>query len=83
MNEKYIINQATSALISYFHNGYEYSHVIEGKDIFIAYQSPDEIVKNSFLHLGSSLKGAIKSARLILKQNYKVPLCLSIHIIFT
>ena len=78
MKEKYIINKATSALISYFHNGHEYTHVIEGKDIFIAYQSPDEIVTNSFLHLGKSLKGAIESARLILKQGYKLPLCLSI-----
>ena len=77
MNKKYIINQATTALISYFYNGYEYSHVIEGKDIFIVHQSPDEIVRDSFLHLGSSLKGAIESARLILKQRYKLPLCLS------
>ena len=30
MNEKYIINLATSALISYFDNGYEYTQVIEG-----------------------------------------------------
>jgi len=61
MNEKYIINLATSALISYFENGYEYTQVIEGDDIFIIRQSPDHIVKASFLYLGSSVEGAIES----------------------
>ena len=83
MNEKYIINLATSALISYFENGYEYTQVIEGDDIFIIRQSPDHIVKASFLYLGSSVEGAIESARLILKKRYMLPVGLSIkHNIF-
>ena len=48
MDEKYIINKETSALISYFHNGYEYSQVIEGKHMFTVRQSPDKIVSASF-----------------------------------
>ena len=77
MDEKYIINKETSALISYFHNGYEYSQVIEGKHMFTVRQSPDKIVSATFLHIGSNLKGAIESARLILKKSYKIPICLS------
>ncbi len=83
MNQKYIINLATSALLSYFDNGYEYTQVIEGEDVFIVPQSPDEIVKASFLYYGSSLDGAIESARLILKKRYMLPIGLSIkHNIF-
>ena len=83
MNEKYIINLATSALISYFDNGYEYTQVIEGDDIFIIRQSPDDIVKASFLYMGSSVEGAIESARLILKKRYMLPIGLSVkHNIF-
>ena len=83
MNEKYIINLATSALISYFDNGYEYTQVIEGEDIFIIRQSPDDIVKASFLYMGSSVVGAIESARLILKKRYMLPIGLSVkHNIF-
>ena len=59
MDEKYIINKETSALISYFHNGYEYSQVIEGKRMFTVRQSPDKIVSATFLHIGSTLKVAI------------------------
>ena len=41
----YLINCETSALISYFQNGFEYTQVIEGKLSFLVSQSPDEIVK--------------------------------------
>ncbi|WP_338470924.1 competence protein ComK [Niallia sp. XMNu-256] len=77
MNNKYLINIRTSALISYFENGYEYTQVIEGENIFIVPQSPDEIVKTSFLHIGSTVEGAIESARLILKKKYMLPIGLS------
>ncbi|WP_338472800.1 competence protein ComK [Niallia sp. XMNu-256] len=79
MNNKYIINLATSALISYFDNGCEYTQVIEGKEVFIVPQSPEEIVKDSFLHYGKSVEGAIEAARLILKKKYILPIGLSIH----
>ncbi|WP_338449612.1 competence protein ComK [Niallia oryzisoli] len=77
MIESYLINLHTSALISHFSNGYEYTLVIEGMESFIVRQSPDDIVKATFLHLGSNLEGAIESARLILKGKYKVPIGLS------
>ena len=79
MIKTYIINLATSALISYFENGYEYTQVIEGEEIFIVEQSPDEIVTNSFLYIGSSVEGAIESARLILKKKYMLPIGLSVY----
>lgn len=79
MNDTYIINLTTSALISHFNNGYEYTQVIEGENVFIVPQSPDEIVKASFLYYGSSVEGAIESARLILKKRYMLPIGLSIH----
>ncbi|WP_338452564.1 competence protein ComK [Niallia oryzisoli] len=83
MIDNYLINLFTSALISHFDNGYEYTQIIEGKQTFIVRQSPDDIVKASVLHLGSNLDGAIESARLILKKKYKVPIGLSIqHNIF-
>lgn len=77
MIKDYIINTETSALISYFHNGYEYAQVLEGTETFFVSQSPDEIVKNSFLHIGFNIEGAIESARLILKKKYKLPVGLS------
>ncbi|MCQ6274729.1 competence protein ComK [Bacillus sp. V3B] len=60
MLKNYVINTETSALVFYFHNGYEYTQVLEGKETFFVSQSPDEIVKKSFLHIGYNLKGAIK-----------------------
>lgn len=77
MEKNYIINPKTSALISHFHNGHEYSQILEGKDIFIVEQSPREIVEESFLRTGSDLDGAIKSARFILQKKYKLPVALS------
>ena len=77
MRRNYIIHTETSALISYFENGYEYSIVVEGKETFLADQSPDEIVEKSFLHIGFNLDGAIQSARLHLNNQYKVPVALS------
>ena len=73
----YLINRETSALYSYFYKGYEYSRVIEGEDTFLVSQSPEEIIKQSFLYLGSNLRGAIEANRLILKKVYKVPVALS------
>ena len=75
--QKYIINTQTSALFSYFDNGYEYSRVLEGNETFCVSQSPDEIVKESFHHIGFNLEGAIEATRLILKKKYKLPVALS------
>lgn len=55
MEKKYLILSKTSALVSQFHNGHEYSQVLEGTDLFIVKQSPEEIVEESFLHFGSSI----------------------------
>ena len=73
----YLINCETSALISYFQNGFEYTQVIEGNSSFFVSQSPDEIVKESFLYAGVELGGATKSSRSILKKTYKLPVALS------
>ncbi|WP_338470943.1 competence protein ComK [Niallia sp. XMNu-256] len=77
MIKSYIINCKTSALFSYFYNGYEYSQVIEGDLSFLVSQSPNEIVKASFLYAGHELNGAIKSSRSILKGRNKLPVALS------
>ena len=44
---------------------------------FFVSQSPDEIVKESFLYAGVELGGATKSSRSILKKTYKLPVALS------
>lgn len=78
MLKAYLINSKTSALFSYFHNGYEYSQVLERKETFLVSQSPKEIVEKSFLYAGrGDLNGATKSARLILKKRYGLPVALS------
>lgn len=77
MIKNYIINNETSAFLSYFHDGYECTQVLEGKESFFVSQSPDQIVRESFLHTGSDLEGAKKSAGFILKMKYKLPVCLS------
>lgn len=77
MLKDYIINTETSALISYFHNGYEYAQVLEGKETFFVRRSPNDIVKSSFLHIGFTLEGAVEAARIILKKRYKLPVGLS------
>ena len=77
MIPKYIINTETSSLFSYFHNGYEFSRVIEGNKTFLVSQSPNEIVEESFYSIGSDLEGAMKAARVLLKKKYKLPVTLS------
>ena len=77
MFSQYIINRYTSALASHFHNGYEYTQVLEGNETFIVAQSPDYIVNESFLHNGSTLDGAIEAARYHLKKKNKLPVVLS------
>ncbi|MCQ6274723.1 competence protein ComK [Bacillus sp. V3B] len=77
MLKTYLINSKTSALCSYFYNGYEYSQFLERKEIFLVSQSPEEIVKESFIYAGRDLNGATKSARRILKKTYKLPIALS------
>lgn len=77
MIKSYLINCQTSALISYFYNGYEYSQIIEGEHSFLVSQSPNEIVKASFLYAGLELNGAIKCSRSILKGRNKLPVALS------
>ena len=77
MIQKYIINTEVSSVISYFYNGYEYSRVLEGNKTFLVSKSPDEIVKDSFHHVGSNLEGAIEATRVILKKKYKLPVTLS------
>lgn len=77
MYQQYIINRNTSALVSHFYKGYEYTKVLEGTDMFLVAQSPDQIVKESFLRMASSLDGAIESSQYVLKQKYKVPVVLS------
>ncbi|MCQ6274685.1 competence protein ComK [Bacillus sp. V3B] len=77
MLKTYLITPQTSALFSYFHNGYEYSQVLERKKTFLVSQSPEKIVKESFFYAGRDLNGATKSARRILKKRYKLPIALS------
>jgi competence protein ComK len=77
MIQKYNINTETSSFFSYFSNGYEYSRVLEGNKTFLVSKSPDQIVKNSFHHIGSNLEGAIEATRIILKKKYKLPVTLS------
>jgi len=77
MFSQYIINRYTSALASYFHNGYEYTQVLEGTETFLVAQSPEQIVRNSFLSIGFNLEGAIEAAGHILKKTYKLPVVLS------
>ena len=77
MIQKYIINTEVSSVFSYFYNGYEYSRVLEGNNTFLVSKSPDEIVKESFHHIGSNLEGAIEATRVILKKKYKLPVTLS------
>ncbi|KAA9013808.1 competence protein ComK [Niallia endozanthoxylica] len=77
MFSQYIINRYTDALASHFHNGYEYTQVLEGTETFLVAQSPDDIVKESFLQNGSTLEGAIESARYHLNKKYKLPVVLS------
>lgn len=69
MIQKYFINTEVSSVFSYFYNGYEYSRVLEGNNTFLVSKSPDEIVKDSFHHIGSNLEGAIEATRVILKKN--------------
>ena len=77
MIQKYFINTEVSSVFSYFYNGYEYSRVLEGNNTFLVSKSPDEIVKDSFHHVGSNLEGAIEATRVILKRKYKLPVTLS------
>ena len=77
MIQKYFINTEVSSVFSYFYNGYEYSRVLEGNNTFLVSKSPDEIVKDSFHHVGSNLEGAIEATRVILKKKYKLPVTLS------
>src|SRR4051812_6145215 len=77
MLKTYLITPKTSALFSYFYNGYEYSQVLERKKTFLVSQSPEEIVKESFIYAGGNLDGATQSARRILKKRYKLPIALS------
>lgn len=77
MLRHYIINRSTSALASHFHNDYEYTQVLEGTGTFLVAKSPEQIVKESFHHLGSSLEGAIEAARIVLKQKSMLPIVLS------
>ena len=73
----YIINRFTTALVSHFHNGFEYTQVLEGTETFLVAQSPKQIVENSFLSVGKTLDGAIEAARSLLNQKYKLPVVLS------
>lgn len=77
MFRDYIINRLTTALASHFHNGYEYTQVLEGTETFLVAQSPEFIVEESFLQNGSTLGGAIEAARYILKKKNKLPVVLS------
>ena len=77
MYRQYIINRLTSALASHFHNGYEYTQVLEGTQTFLVAQSPDHIVKESFLQNGFTLDGAMEAARYTLKKKNKLPVVLS------
>lgn len=76
--QDYLITPKTSALFSYFYNGYEYSQVLERKRTFLVRQSPNEIVEKSLIYTGrGDLEGATKTSRQILKKKYKLPVALS------
>lgn len=73
----YIINNRTSALASYYELTNEYTRVVQGPEIFIVRQTPDEIVRASFHYYENNLEGAIHLARKILKRSDNVPIALS------
>jgi competence protein ComK len=77
MRTYHIINTETTALVSYYENGHEYSRVLEGKETFLVSLSPDQIVEDSFSVLGNDLAGSSQGARSILKGKYMVPVALS------
>lgn len=77
MLKSYLINSKTSSLISYFHNGHEYSQVQDGKESFLVSQTPNEIVEASLYYFGLNLDASITSARSILKRKDQLPIVLS------
>nr|WP_295970653.1 competence protein ComK [uncultured Bacillus sp.] len=74
---KYIINGNTSAISSYYVNETEYSKIYEGNKTLIVWRKPQEVVDDSFKHIGVSLEQIVNRTRAILKMKYKIPLAFS------
>lgn len=78
MKSGYLINQETISLISYFDDlGFEHSRVIEGSKTFLVRQSPEKILDETLQYLGSSFDGAMRGAKAILGNKYRLPISIS------
>ena len=74
----YLINQKTEAMVGEYHdNGEEMTRVIEGKEMFIVNETPFDILNNTFIHLGFDLEGALKGAKSVLGERYRLPVCIN------
>lgn len=78
IRKKYLINQKTEAMVGeYRADGVEMTRVIEGKEMFLVNESPYEILNNTFIHLGFDLEGALKGAKSVLGEKYRLPVCIN------
>ena len=78
MRSRYLINQETKGLISYFDEvGLEHTRVIEGSKTFLVRQSPEKILDETLQFLGSSFDGAMRGSKAILGNKYRLPISIS------
>lgn len=70
LKEDYLINAKTVLIYGYrYENGYLYTFVIDGEDMFIVAMSPYQLIEKSLICYGSNFKGALKSSQKLLGKN--------------
>lgn len=72
--QDYIINKDTLAIVPC---AGDLSLVYEGKNMFVIYDKPNNIIKKNCLRFGSTLMGRQKSTECITGVSYKAPIIVS------
>ncbi|MGD6942463.1 competence protein ComK [Cytobacillus gottheilii] len=78
--DRYAVNHLTSLIKGeHYMYGHLYTRVIEGDKTFLVRMTPLEVLEYTLTSVGSDLKGATKSARIILGKGYMTPIIVNAY----
>ncbi|KAB2332628.1 competence protein ComK [Bacillus mesophilum] len=78
--DRYAVNHLTSLIKGeHYMYGHLYTRVIEGNKTFLVRMTPLEVLEYTLTSVGSDLKGATKSARIILGKGYMTPIIVNAY----
>ncbi|WHY03531.1 competence protein ComK [Neobacillus sp. DY30] len=75
IREKHLINEKTVLLTGEYNDrGELWSRIIEGEETFLVRKSPNTVIEETLLHVGSNFLGARRSAKFLLSPTRMHPI---------